>query len=252
MTMKLSPKGWALALLPALFVLLLWQGLAGWTGKQQAHAGQTLALSDTISTSPQPAHQLFKKLGLAKTALSPEVFEKALQGYERLSQSGKLKKQLLAIADLSVASGQKRLYLVDLKQQRLLVHTYVAHGRNSGDRMATRFSNTHKSLQSSLGFFVTGETYTGSNGYSMRLEGMEKNINDQARDRAIVMHGAAYVNAKLAQSTGRIGRSWGCPAVSLEERKTIIDLLKQGSCLFIFAPQPGYLAGSPLLNQGSL
>jgi hypothetical protein len=135
-----------------------------------------------------------------------------------------------------------------MEKTALLVNTYVAHGRNSGDVTANRFSNTPSSLQSSLGFYITENTYVGNNGYSLRLKGVEKTFNDKAMERAIVMHGAPYVNEQLAKSTGRIGRSWGCPAVSMQEHKQIIDMLKGGSCLFIYAPQKEYLASSQLIN----
>ena len=120
--------------------------------------------------------------------------------------------------------------------------------KNSGDAMAYQFSNTPSSLQSSLGFYITENTYIGNNGYSLRLKGMEKSFNDKAMLRAIVVHGASYVNEQLAKSTGRIGRSWGCPAVSIQEHKQIIDLLKDGSCLFIYAPQKDYIASSKFIK----
>ena len=139
-----------------------------------------------------------------------------------------------------------RLYIIDMVANKLVINTLVAHGRNSGETMASNFSNKPESLQSSLGFYLTGETYEGNNGYSMRLKGLEKGFNDQAESRAIVMHGAPYVNESFAQKMGRIGRSWGCPAVSLKEHQQIINLIKNGSCLFVFAPQKQYLAHSVL------
>jgi L,D-transpeptidase catalytic domain len=200
------------------------------------------------SSSAGVGEGLFELLSLGEKGLQKRVFLLALAGYQKLSSGGMLKKPLLAIVDFSQPSGKKRLYILNLTIGELLVHTLVAHGRNSGDRMATHFSNIPSSLQSSLGFYVAGDTYTGNNGLSMRLTGLERGFNDKAENRAIVMHGASYVNETLAAG-GRIGRSWGCPAVSQKEHRHIIDLLKNGSCLFIYAPNQQYLAQSTLVKN---
>jgi hypothetical protein len=220
-------------------------------------AFETPSVPQKNSTNPSPqmptaretsipalADSLFQALHLAEKGLAFSTFENAYKGFYKLGHNGQLKKELLSIVDMSQPSCQKRLYIIDMAAQKLLVHTLVAHGRNSGEFKATRFSNTAESLQSSLGFYVTGATYLGSNGYSMRLKGMEKGFNDRAESRAIVMHGAPYVSEEVARRTGRIGRSWGCPAVSVKEHKMIIDLVKNGSCLFVFAPEKEYLAAS--------
>jgi hypothetical protein len=141
--------------------------------------------------------------------------------------------------------------VIDMAARKLLINTLVAHGRNSGEAKAAHFSNIPESLQSSLGFYVTGGTYQGNNGYSMRLFGQEKGFNDLAEKRAIVMHGAPYVNEDIARKTGRIGRSWGCPAVSLKEHQQIINTIKNGSCLYLFAPEQQYLAKSLLSNDNT-
>ncbi|MCU0396328.1 MAG: murein L,D-transpeptidase catalytic domain family protein [Chitinophagaceae bacterium] len=217
-------------------------------------SGKTFAASDSAAPANNTllrAQQVYQQAGLAAAGLDQEVFLQAWKGYQKLEQQGKLRKPLLTIADMGKPSGQKRLYIIDVAQQRLLRHTWVSHGRNSGDVMAHQFSNNPSSLQSSLGFFLTSDTYQGSNGYSMRLHGLEKGINDKALSRAIVMHGAPYVNEQLAR-TGRIGRSWGCPAVSMPEHKEIINTIKGGSCLFIYAPQQQYLARSAYLANDSL
>ncbi len=192
--------------------------------------------------APQPNDgiSLYGKLNLEQKGLDFDVFLRALNGYKKLLASGELKKSILAIADLSQPSGNKRLYIIDMENGLLLRHTLVAHGQGSGNILATNFSNTAQSHQSSLGFYVTDATYFGGNGLSLRLRGMEKGFNDNAMSRAIVMHGASYVN-KAAASSGRIGRSWGCPAVSIEEHKDIISLLKNGSCLFLFGDDNRYL-----------
>jgi len=207
--------------------------------------------SDSVATvSENHGQLLYDKLGLATLGLSRQVFETALTGYYKLKEKGAVSTSTLAIADMGQPSKQKRLYIIDLEATRLLFHTYVAHGRNSGLEMATAFSNKPSSLQTSLGFYVAGGTYTGNNGYSMRLKGMEPGINDAAENRAIVMHGAPYVNEQLAKATGRIGRSWGCPAVPPELHHQIISRLSNGSCLFIYAPNTAYLRQSKLLKQG--
>lgn len=216
-------------------------------------SGAINAVNDSAATAVNTktaAEIIYSKSGLAAKGLAFEVFQKAFNGYAVLKTKNRLAKELLTIADLSTASGNKRLYIIDMRTGQLLKHTWVAHGRNSGDRMAMQFSNKPSSLQSSLGFYVTSDTYVGNNGYSLRLIGLEKGFNDNALSRAIVMHGAPYVNEQLA-STGRIGRSWGCPAVSQKEHKEIIDLVKGGSCLFIYAQQPQYLAKSELLNSNA-
>jgi hypothetical protein len=216
-------------------------------------SGATKTTADTAAlaiNTKTAAEKLFVQSGLAEAGLPMPVFLKAYAGYAQLKAKGLVKKELLSIADMSTSSGNRRLYIVDMLNGKMLKHTWVAHGRNSGDRMAMQFSNKPSSLQSSLGFYVTSDTYTGNNGYSLRLVGLEKGFNDNALSRAIVMHGAAYVNEQLA-STGRIGRSWGCPAVSQKEHKEIIDLLKGGSCLFIYAEQPQYLSKSTLLNNST-
>ena len=131
----------------------------------------------------------------------------------------------------------------------MLFNTYVAHGQNSGKEFANRFSNAPESFQSSLGFYETSETYQGKNGYSMHLTGLEKGINDKADQRAIVMHGAPYVSENYIHSQGYIGRSWGCPAVPEKHNKPIIDRIKNGTCLFIYAGNKTYSRKSKILNS---
>lgn len=183
--------------------------------------------------------------------LSAALYQLAVNGYNKLSATQKLSRQLLTIVDFSKPSSEKRLFIIDMATQKVLLYTLVAHGRNSGEKMATRFSNLDATHQSSLGFYVTGGTYIGGNGYSLRLKGLERGFNDKAESRAIVMHGAPYVSEQVVKSTGRLGRSWGCPAVSQQEHKKIIDLIKGGSCLFIYAPQTEYLTASSLLKENA-
>jgi hypothetical protein len=181
--------------------------------------------------------------------LAADLYQQAMTGFRRISEEDGLKKKLLTIVDFSKPSTEKRLFIIDVASEKILLHTYVAHGKNSGEIMANRFSNKDASYQSSLGFYLTGNTYSGSNGYSLRLKGLEPGFNDNAERRAVVMHGAAYVSEAVIRNTGRLGRSWGCPAVSLKEHKKIIDMIKEGSCLFIYAPEKKYLAGSSYLKD---
>jgi hypothetical protein len=153
---------------------------------------------------------------------------------------------VLSIVDFSLPSTKKRLFVIDLVNGRLLFNTLVAHGRNSGRLTATRFSNRDNSLMSSLGFYLTGDPFIGQHGYSLRLEGMEKGWNDHAWQRAIVLHSADYVSEEHIQQWGTLGRSEGCPAVPEEMDGAIIDQIKGGSCLFIYAPNQRYLHRSEL------
>ena len=187
---------------------------------------------------------------LTKGELSPPslpVLELALNGYAQLQD--KLKKPLLTVIDYSLPSTQKRLWIIDLRQQKILLHTVVAHGRNSGALLAEKFSNRPESYQSSLGFFQTGEAYQGKHGYSLRLDGLEAGINDQARARAIVIHGADYAKETVAATAGRLGRSLGCPAVPPDLSTPLIKLIKEGSLLFIYGKDPNYLRMSKFWSQ---
>jgi L,D-transpeptidase catalytic domain len=161
----------------------------------------------------------------------------ALNGFSDFKSLNLLKNDsLLTIIDFSASSTEKRFFLLDLKNQKILKQTLVAHGKNSGLDKAESFSNKKRSRKSSLGFYVTGETYEGKHGFSLRLDGMSKDLNDNARKRAIVIHGANYVNQDFIKANGRIGRSFGCPALSFDEANDIIELIKEGSCLFIYHP----------------
>ncbi|MBL0162568.1 MAG: murein L,D-transpeptidase catalytic domain family protein [Xanthomonadales bacterium] len=153
----------------------------------------------------------------------------------------------LAVVDYSRPSTERRLWLFDLHSERLLHAEYVAHGRASGENFAHAFSNVEGSHQSSLGLFLTEDTYTGGNGYSLRLDGLEPGTNDHARDRLIVMHGANYVDPLQALRQGRLGRSFGCPALRPQVARAVIDDLKGGQLLFAYYPDPAWLAHSPYL-----
>lgn len=166
-----------------------------------------------------------------------KVFEQALYELKLLNSKNKLANDtILTIIDYTKNCNQERFFIIDLKNTRLLKNTLVAHGKNSGVYIASNFSNMPKSHKSSLGTFITGNTYNGKHGYSLRLDGIDKGLNDNARQRAIVIHGASYVSEDFINRTGRIGRSFGCPALPIEENKEIINLIKNQSCLYIFHP----------------
>jgi hypothetical protein len=198
---------------------------------------------------------LLAALSAAAPAADPAVIALALQASrcalgQRVSEDHPPASTRLAVIDYSRPSTQQRLWVFDLQEPRLLYSEYVAHGRNSGDNLATRFSNRDGSLQSSLGLFRTAETYEGDNGYSLRMDGLEPGFNDRARDRALVMHGAWYVDPLQALKQGRLGRSLGCPALRPQVAHAVIDSLKQGQLLFAYYPDREWLAHSRLLDCG--
>lgn len=191
----------------------------------------------------------YDELHLDSVGLSLQAFTTAVKGYENLLEKGLLDNPgLLTIIDFSQSSKNKRLYVLDLLTNRILFNTYVAHGRKSGAEYARAFSNRAHSNKSSIGFYVTGHTYTGGEGYSLRLEGLDKGFNDKALSRDIVLHGSWYVNEQFLSSNGLLGRSLGCPAVPMEEHEQIIDRVKDGSCLFIYYPDKNYLHHSTVLK----
>jgi hypothetical protein len=216
------------------------------------------ALAPSITTdnslnSDKPANNklaLYDSLNLEQLGLSRQAYDYAVKGFNYLLASGKLNNDhVLSIVDFSKASAKKRLFVIDLNEGKVLFNTYVSHGRNSGREMAKEFSNEPESFKSSLGFYVTGATYNGKHGFSMRLLGEEKGINDNANSRAIVMHSAAYVSESAIRAQGFIGRSLGCPALPVEIYKPVIEKIKNGSCLFIYSPDTRYAANSSLLKK---
>ena len=191
---------------------------------------------------------LYDSLGLEALALSRAAYEHAVKGFLALQAAGELgNSSVLSIIDFSLPSNKKRLFVIDMINGRLLFNTLVAHGRNSGGLMATRFSNRTNSLMSSLGFYLTGDPFIGRNGYSLRLEGIERGWNDHANSRAIIMHPADYVSEDHIRQWGYLGRSEGCPAIPPELDQSIIDEIKGGSCLFLYAPNTNYLRRAPHL-----
>ncbi|NEN22361.1 murein L,D-transpeptidase catalytic domain family protein [Cryomorpha ignava] len=180
-------------------------------------------------------------------------FKYALVGYIRLRNEGMLENEdILSIIDYTKPSKFRRFYCIDLVNLEILFHTYVSHGKNTGGDKAIKFSNTAESLQSSMGLYITGETYRGSKGFSLRLDGVEKGINDNMRARAVVMHSAPYVSQDFIQKYGRLGRSYGCPVVPVELHKEIINTIKNKSAVFGYYNDDRYLQQSTFIQMRSL
>ena len=225
----------------------------------KARSTKSLVKSETVTEKKvEPAsaasaaeafsNLLYDSLQLSSLGLSREVMNMAYKGQQVLAERGVLNKDnIMAIADFSQSSKAKRLDIIDTRNFRVLMNTYVAHGRNSGRDYAERFSNRPESLQSSLGFYVTKNTYFGKHGLSLKLDGQERGFNDNAEERAVVIHGADYIG-DTRLSSPYMGRSFGCPAVPQELSEKVINLLKNGTCLFIYHPTQQYLHGSTILN----
>lgn len=208
------------------------------------------ATTSNRKTVVAEAYKIYDQIDFGKSKkLNEEVFAKAYFGYRNLKDNGYIYKDVLAVCDFSLSSNQPRLWVIDLKSKKVLFNTLVAHGQGTGDEFATHFSNMDNSHQSSLGFYVTSDTYLGDNGYSLHLNGMDAGYNDNAFSRAIVMHGADYVSKDFIHNNQRLGRSWGCPAVPAEQSQAIINAVKGGSCLFIYYPDKKYMASSKWLQK---
>ena len=215
-------------------------------------ADETLAPYKTNGSSVDDyIAKIYKQIDFKGNRLSAEVFNKAMHGYLNLKNAGKLNTaaEMLTVCDLTRSSAENRMWIIDLAKKKVVYNTYVAHGQGSGDEFATAFSNNNDSHQTSLGFYVTGDTYQGEHGTSLRLNGMDNGFNNAAFDRGIVVHGAAYVCDQYAKNNQRIGRSWGCPAVPSALSLPIINTIKGGTCLFIFYPNKAYLQTAYWMNK---
>lgn len=191
---------------------------------------------------------VYDSLHLNLAGLSQQAFEYAKKGFNKLVEEGKfINDSIISIVDFSQPSSKKRLYILDMKNYKVLFNTFVAHGKNTGLESAVNFSNKNSSLMSSPGFYATSTTYEGKNGYSLRLVGLERGINDNALERGIVVHGAPYVSQAMVNVRGFVGRSWGCPAVPETESRPIINTIKNGTCMFIY--HPSYVRQSNILND---
>lgn len=191
------------------------------------------------------ATELYESMAL-EGVLNKEAFCQAVTGYWTITDR---KREVLTVIDFSKPSTEQRLYVFDMKEHKMLFSSVVAHGRNSGNNYATSFSNEYGSYKSSLGFYLTETTYQGKNGYSLILNGLEKGINDKARMRSIVVHGADYADPSVARCGGRLGRSLGCPALPPALSRPIIDAIKGGSVMYIYAGTADYLAHSSILHS---
>jgi hypothetical protein len=204
--------------------------------------------AEATSTLVNTSVAIYNNLDLSHLGLSKDAFNYAIKGYQKLLSEGKVSNnQYLTIVDFSQSSRSKRFYLIDMKNQQLVMNTFVAHGKNSGVDMAERFSNNANSNESSLGFYVTESTYTGKHGMSLRINGQEPGFNDNAEARGVVVHGAPYVTPSRVNSA-YMGRSQGCPALPLDQYAKAISYIKDGSVMFLYSPMQDYLQHSTLLN----
>jgi hypothetical protein len=192
---------------------------------------------------------LYNYMDLENDGLNEQAFEYAWRGYHNLLKKGLIrKKSVLTICDFSQPSYSQRMYVIDVRHKKLLYRTFVAHGQNSGEDYATSFSNDPDSYKSSLGFYITKRTYSGRNGLSLRISGVDTGYNDKAAKRNIVLHGSSYVNPQYVSDFGTIGTSQGCPAMPTGISPKIIRTVKNGSCFFIYHPTQEYLQGSVVIN----
>jgi hypothetical protein len=213
-------------------------------------ANNDLFKKEKVNTKTESNEFDYMTIKLDSLGLSKEVFFLAINGYQKIkSQSSEKIRSIVTIVDFSKPSNQKRMFVIDLLNKKVLFNTYVAHGRNSGQLYATSFSNENSSLKSSLGFYQTGKTYNGKHGYSLALVGLENGINDKAYERGIVIHPADYVSEPSIRSQGYCGRSWGCPALPADLSSQIINQIKNGSVLFVYGNDDNYLQKSKFLHS---
>jgi hypothetical protein len=206
--------------------------------------------ADTTPCASKPSDSLARQLLRQAPGLNAEVLRMALRATGCAAEQGLVKRRdLLTVIDYSLPSSQPRLFVFDLDAKKILFRELVAHGKNSGENHTNFFSNSPGSLATSLGLFVTADPYVGSNGYSLRLKGLEEGVNDMAWDRAIVMHGAPYVSRTAVRALGRLGRSWGCPAVRKEVAHKMIDTLRGGSPIFAYYPDQDWLSQSTFVAK---
>lgn len=208
--------------------------LIGWTGishlKGFNNSLQTIDCEEFYTTLSSSFERVPDK----------KVFTRAVKGYNQLVKGHRIRRPILCIADFNMSANAKRLWVIDVHQQKVLFHSLVSHGKGSGQEYASEFSNKVGSHQSSLGFYVTAKTYNGAHGLSLYLDGLENGINSNARKRAVVIHGASYVSQAFIKKYGRLGRSHGCPALPLSTCKEIIQAIKGGSVLYIHADDDAY------------
>lgn len=204
------------------------------------------AISSAALSAAHPANvntnATISHLSQKAPQLNKNVLKLALNAYERADKKGAVKKPLLTVIDYSLPSSKQRMWIFDLSHEKLLYNTYVAHGKNSGMDTPHHFSNQVSSKETSLGTYVTRDTYMGSKGLSLNLQGLEKGFNDNAYNRRVVIHGAWYVEPDFIKKSGRAGRSWGCPSIAKTLAKPVINTIKGGSVVFAYYPDKAYLS----------
>jgi hypothetical protein len=232
--------------LSVILVLGCSAGMPAMYMKIAKHESAIRSIIQPLQKTPD-RNNIYDSLHLEGLGLARAAFKEGLSGLAHLVATGDIQNSnILSIVDLSLPSSKKRLFVIDVYSCKLIFNTYVSHGRNSGKEMATQFSNKPNSYESSLGFYVTGDTYIGHHGYSLKLNGKEQGINDNAFARGIVMHSAAYVNERMATTQGYIGRSEGCPAIPVKLNRNLIEKIKNGTCLYFYSADKFYATHSKM------
>ncbi len=235
-------RKWFLILLP-LVLFGSFRGIENDVREDDAGEDNTSVKHDRVDLNAKALYD-----SISCESLDYKVFSLALKGYQKLKDNHiDIAKDIITVIDFDQPSTKTRLFVIDIKNQRIIHEGLVAHGRNSGDNIAKKFSNKPNSLQSSLGFYLVGETYIGKHGLSIRLDGLEKEINHNARRRNIVIHNADYVSEQFVKRIGRLGRSFGCPAFQSEGYKEVVEAIKGRSLLFIYSSKTDYLEKSTVL-----
>lgn len=231
---------------------LISMGIFGTVKAELPNNSQKIKTVQKVSDADQKINFVYESIDFGnEKPLSKEVFKMAYKGYLNLKEANKLSdhKEILSVADYSISANEKRLWVIDLNKRKVLFHSLVAHGQGTGEEFARDFSNKNESHQTSIGFFITENTYMGGNGYSLKMQGLDKSYNDNAYARAIVIHGAPYVSNEFIQANQRLGRSWGCPAVPTVLAKPIINTIKDKTCFFAYYPNEKYLASTQWLKN---
>ncbi|MDB5275012.1 MAG: hypothetical protein JWO58_3379 [Chitinophagaceae bacterium] len=233
---------WVICALVVLSVSVIDMGFANVKSDSTKIASVKKSNSSQIVLFVHYVDDIYQSAGLGQSGLDSAVFEKAVTGYYNLKIANRLpaNSSVLTIVDFNKSSTTKRMWIVDLQKRKLVLNTWVAHGQGSGADMANEFSNNEESHQSSLGFYITDDIYVGKHGRSLRLDGVDEGFNNKARERAIVLHGAEYVNKNTIDQLGRLGRSFGCPAVSTEVVEQVIETVKNKNLLFITGNDNAY------------
>jgi hypothetical protein len=241
-----SKKVWAIVFLSMLLVIPVKNNAGNNSAKPITATILHSAVNQTVAFK---AVKLYDALKLKSFGLTKVAFDYAYKGYLYLQQKKMLARaSVLTICDFSQSSRRKRFFVIDMNQQKVLINTYVAHGRKSGSEYARSFSNNPDSHMSSLGFYKTESTYYGGHGLALKIEGLENGFNDKADARNIVIHGSDYVGGNFIKNNPFNGRSYGCPAVPANQVNNVINTIKNGSCLFIYHPTKNYLTRSKILN----